>query len=147
MISFTIEELEALGLEPLKKQQIEYQNKIYKKARLFPKKKIDLVEELCQEYSDKNLQTLTVEHKNLIFIWIEVKETVEASANAVKSSIVDSDATSDVRDDLFDAASSTPQKIIKSYRGVTYEVEVQNNLAVNSDSTTQKLRKYRGKYY
>ena len=125
MITIKLADLEQENISLKKKSEITFQNKTYKKRKVVSKREEAKIPQIAEEYSVNNAEVLLVEHNVFFSIWVEKeKENVTETVNNQQS----------------------VKKIIKYYRGVSYEVEVPDyNLQNTADPV--ETRKYRGQSY
>ena len=125
MITVKLADLEQENISLKKKSEITFQNKIYKKQKVVSKREEAKIVQIAEEYDADNLEVLLVEHKVFFSLWVE-----KASESATET---------------LDNQQSV-KKIVKHYRGVSYEVEVPDHNAQNTPVSV-KTRKYRGQSY
>ena len=125
MITLKVADLDQQNISVKKDSEITFQNKLYKKVKVLSKREEEKTFQIAEEYSSNASEILLVEHKLFFSIWVEQgrDNSPETSNNqqAVK-------------------------KIIKKYRGISYEVEVPESENQNTAASV-KPRKYRGKSY
>ena len=125
MITLKVKDLEQQNISVKKDSEITFQNKVYKKQKVLSKRDEEKILQITDQYSSNNSEIIVVEHKLFFSIWIE---KIAANRN---ETVENQPATN---------------KIIKKYRGISYEIEVPENARENS-SVTVKQRKYRGQSY
>ena len=125
MITLKVTDLEQQDISVKKDSEITFQNKVYKKEKVLSKREEEKIPEIAEEYRSNDAEILVVEHKLFFSIWIEkTRESMTENVNNQQST----------------------KKIIKKYRGISYEIEVPEKEHQNT-STSVKERKYRGKSY
>ncbi|MGK7892286.1 MAG: hypothetical protein AB4372_01185 [Xenococcus sp. (in: cyanobacteria)] len=125
MITLKVTDLEQQNISVKKDSEITFEDKVYQKQKVLSKRDEDKIAQIVEEYSSNNSEVIVVEHKLFFSIWIDKKvETITETANTQQST----------------------KKIIKKYRGISYEIEVPENDHENNAVAIQQ-RKYRGKSY
>lgn len=125
MITVKLADLEQKNISVKQDSEITFQNKIYKKRKVVSKREEAKIPQIAEEYKANNSEVLLVEHKVFFSLWVEKapENTTEPVEN--KQSV---------------------KKIVKHYRGVSYEVEVPDYDAQDTAAPV-KTRKYRGQSY
>ena len=125
MITLKVTDLEQQNISVKKDSEMTFQNKVYRKQKVLSKREEEKIAQIAEEYSSNNSEIILVEHKLFFSLWVEK-----------------------TRENITETIDNQPstKKIIKKYRGISYEIEVPENTHQNN-STTVKPRKYRGKYY
>ena len=171
MRRFLEEDLASQGIDTKTSLKIEFENKVYLRAKTLPRQFYAKAAELKEKYLSQNLASLLIEHKTWITVWVEESKKREETANndwyqVQELSIseleveesgtkqIDQEEESETVVEYLDNQTPSDQeklaikKMTKKYRGVDYEVEVSQ---ADSSSITQvnkqKLKKYRGRYY
>lgn len=91
---------------------ISWQGKLYERKKVFSKSYRNKAISIYQENLKSNLSTLLVEYKNYLAVWVE--KQLKTNPDREKSLT------------LLSTKSTPKKKIIKKYRGITYEVEIPN---------------------
>ncbi len=125
MITLKVTDLEQQNISVKKDSEITFQNKVYKKEKVLSKRDEEKISQIAEEYSSNHSEVILVEHKLFFSLWVE--KTIDNITETVNNQ-------------------QSTTKIIKKYRGISYEIEVPENAHQNS-STPVKPRKYRGKSY
>jgi len=124
-ITLKVADLEQENISVKKGSEITFQDKIYQQGGVVSKRQQEKTPPIVEEYKSSDLEIILVEHKVFFSIWIgKTKEdTTETVANQ-----------------------QSVKKIIKHYRGVSYEVEIPDYNA-QTTSASVETRKYRGQSY
>ena len=125
MITLKVTDLEQQNISVKKDSEITFENKVYIKQKVLSKRDEGKITQIAEEYSSNNLEIIVVEHKLFFSIWSE--KPVENSNETVEKQ-------------------ESTKKIIKKYRGISYEIEVPENPQQNNSMAVTQ-RKYRGKSY
>lgn len=121
MITLKVADLGRETISVRKGSEINFQNKVYRQGKVVSKRQKEKIPQILEEYSSSELEVVLVEHKVFFSIWIEKIQENTANQQPVK-------------------------KIIKHYRGISYEVEVPDHNAQNTPHSVE-TRKYRGQSY
>ena len=128
MITLKVTDLTDLDQQSIsvkKDSEITFQDKLYKKAKVLSKREEEKAFQIAEEYRANDSEILIVEHKLFFSIWVEQTRENPAETSNNQQPI---------------------KKIIKKYRGISYEVEVPETDHQNTAASV-KPRKYRGKSY
>lgn len=175
----TKEDFKSLNISPAE-NEILYRDTLFERVAICSKKNPDEVEKLYREYSEKKFQYLIVDYHFFILVWLQKTKTNETNDNSanlssgnVDNKQVDSSketnlaelsvsTSSTVEEKIGDegqvncemstaSGKNTKAKIIKKYRGISYEVEIPDSSSQasseNNLKSANKLRKYRGQIY
>ena len=155
------EELAAQGIFTKTTLKIRLNYKVYVRVKTLPMKFYERAKKLKEEYTAKNLDSLLIEHKNWIAVWIEelnkldeiennyfyrvkdLSSTVEDTSSQLKQ-IQEKSSLDRQNSSALQEFASKP--LLKKYRGVTYK----DNVSDDSPSLTESeklTRKYRGIIY
>ena len=155
------EELALQGVATKTTLKIRFNNKVYVRVTTLPLKFYERAKKIKEEYTAKNLDTLLIEHKSWIAVWIEqLSRLSEIDHNYcyrvqdLSSTFDDSDSpVIDVEgisyDDYQNSLTSQDREqkpLLKKYRGVTYEDTVSES-SNSPDRSPQSTRRYRGINY
>lgn len=155
------EELALQGVSTKTTLKIRFNNKVYVRVKTLPLKFYERAKKIKEEYSAKNLDTLLIEHKSWIAIWIEQLSRLseldnnfcyrvqDLSPNFENSSspVIDVEGVSyDDYQNSFASQELDRKPVTKKYRGVTYEESVSENSNL-PERSQQSTRRYRGISY
>lgn len=141
--------------------KVRFNNKIYIRVKTLPKKFYEQAQKLKEEYTAKQQDSLLIEYKDWVAIWLEELNELDKSENNYLYRVQDSSPTlEDEQSPLKDAQGisyldykkffppqkSSKQPIVKKYRGVTYEDKALN-ISYPIIRRQQSIKKYRGVAY
>lgn len=160
MINLTFDQFKQTAVYQ-NKTEVLYKNHLYSKKISCSVQQKEKVIKYCKLQQSKNLLTLIVEQHGLLTVWLQkvksnlVVNNTEATIN-VKELVEVQNATSKETQNTTETFSQTkPQskptptevaktkKVIRKYRGQTYEVEI----PIVEKQTSKPQQKYRGQPY
>ena len=141
--------------------KVKFNNKVYIRVKTLPKKFYEQAQKIQEEYTAKQQDSLLIEHKNWIAVWLEELNELDEIENDYLYRAKDS--CSNVEDEksplknvqgisyldykkFFSPQKSAKQPIVKKYRGVTYEDNALN-ISYPIIQAQQSSKKYRGVAY
>lgn len=117
---------------------------IFRQGEALEDHKIKEVLDICNKYSNFNINTLIVNSQGILTIWIEEKSESSSTQDMETQEIKDNKAKIESQPNH---QSVPTKKVIKRYRGQVYEEEVVDWAAMQQMNQQNKpRRKYRGQY-
>ena len=111
---------------------------VFRKGDTLAHHEVEQVIKSCNQYRDRDINTIIVKDENDLTIWIEETLTSSKLQNSKHS---DMETPSQV-----DPRSLPTKTVIKKYRGQEYEETVVDWAAMQQINQSKPRRKYRGQY-